>query len=273
MTALVKLNGVSKSFVRGKEELQVLDDIDLSIEEGDFFALMGPSGSGKTTLLNLIGGLDVPTAGYVQVGETRLDELSSKALAKWRSEHVGFIFQVRFFQRSCEGELSVGRLECIVGRGSHRSVRSYSLAGAAALLLNARAALAMRALCRLLIAPNRQFVATRVGKLKATPTREAEDRFNDGATCTLHSGFHGLEVRRVHHDKRATGFHFVGFRKPTVQPTIIERDVVRAIVGERPVERRAVEGFHLAEIRGAELHVVDSSVVLGPAHGGSFLRG
>ncbi|TDJ22267.1 MAG: ABC transporter ATP-binding protein [Gammaproteobacteria bacterium] len=93
MSALVKLNGVSKSFIRGKEELRVLTDIDLSIEEGDFFALMGPSGSGKTTLLNLIGGLDTTTAGYVQVGDTRLDELSSKALAKWRSEHVGFVFQ------------------------------------------------------------------------------------------------------------------------------------------------------------------------------------
>jgi putative ABC transport system ATP-binding protein len=93
MSALVQLNGVSKSFIRGKEELHVLTDIDLSIEEGDFFALMGPSGSGKTTLLNLIGGLDTPSAGYVQVGGTRLDELSSKALAKWRSEHVGFVFQ------------------------------------------------------------------------------------------------------------------------------------------------------------------------------------
>ncbi len=93
MTALVTLEGVSKSFVRGKEELRVLDNIDLAIERGDFLALMGPSGSGKTTLLNLIGGLDTTTEGFVQVGDTRLDDLSAKALAKWRSEHVGFIFQ------------------------------------------------------------------------------------------------------------------------------------------------------------------------------------
>jgi putative ABC transport system ATP-binding protein len=129
MTALVKLKGVSKSFIRGKEELQVLDNIDLSIEEGDFFALMGPSGSGKTTLLNLIGGLDVPTAGYVQVGETRLDELSSKALAKWRSEHVGFVFQfynllpVLTAQRNVELPLLLTRL----GRAQRKANASTAL--------------------------------------------------------------------------------------------------------------------------------------------------
>jgi putative ABC transport system ATP-binding protein len=129
MAALVQLNGVSKSFVRGKEELRVLDGIDLSIEEGDFFALMGPSGSGKTTLLNLIGGLDVPTAGYVQVGDTRLDELSSKALAKWRSEHVGFIFQfynllpVLTAQRNVELPLLLTRL----GRAQRKSNASTAL--------------------------------------------------------------------------------------------------------------------------------------------------
>jgi putative ABC transport system ATP-binding protein len=116
MNALVKLNQVSKSFIRGKEELHVLNDIDLAIEKGDFFALMGPSGSGKTTLLNLIGGLDTTTAGYVQVGDTRLDELSSKELARWRSEHVGFVFQfynllpVLTAQRNVELPLLLTRL-------------------------------------------------------------------------------------------------------------------------------------------------------------------
>ncbi len=116
MSALVKLNQVSKSFIRGKEELHVLNDIDLAIEKGDFFALMGPSGSGKTTLLNLIGGLDTTTAGYVQVGDTRLDELSSKELARWRSEHVGFVFQfynllpVLTAQRNVELPLLLTRL-------------------------------------------------------------------------------------------------------------------------------------------------------------------
>ncbi|NJN52859.1 MAG: ABC transporter ATP-binding protein [Gammaproteobacteria bacterium] len=93
MAAIVKLEGVSRTYVRGKESLKVLDDIDLTIEQGDFVALMGPSGSGKTTLLNLIGGIDQPSSGSVEVAGQRLESLSSKALAKWRAAHIGFIFQ------------------------------------------------------------------------------------------------------------------------------------------------------------------------------------
>ncbi len=93
MTAIVKLEGVTRTYVRGKEEIKVLDDIDLTIERGDFVALMGPSGSGKTTLLNLVGGIDQPTSGSVEVVGERLDRLSSKALAKWRAAHIGFVFQ------------------------------------------------------------------------------------------------------------------------------------------------------------------------------------
>ncbi len=93
MTAIVKLEGVSRTYVRGKESLKVLDDIDLTIERGDFVALMGPSGSGKTTLLNLIGGIDRPSSGSVEVVGQKLETLSSKALAQWRAAHIGFIFQ------------------------------------------------------------------------------------------------------------------------------------------------------------------------------------
>jgi len=71
----------------------VLKDLDLGIEEGDFLALMGPSGSGKTTLLNLIGGLDQPSAGSVEVAGQQLVGLSSRKLAQWRSRNIGFIFQ------------------------------------------------------------------------------------------------------------------------------------------------------------------------------------
>ena len=91
--AIVSLRGVSKSYTRGKQKVEVLQKLDLSIAQGDFLALMGPSGSGKTTLLNLIGGLDHPTSGEVNVGGQRIDQLSSGALAKWRSNHVGFVFQ------------------------------------------------------------------------------------------------------------------------------------------------------------------------------------
>jgi putative ABC transport system ATP-binding protein len=93
VTAIVKLEGVSRTYVRGREALHVLDGIELTIERGDFVALMGPSGSGKTTLLNLIGGIDRPSAGTVEVAGERLDRLSPRALAQWRAAHIGFVFQ------------------------------------------------------------------------------------------------------------------------------------------------------------------------------------
>jgi putative ABC transport system ATP-binding protein len=93
MASMVHLEKVTKSYRRGREVVDVLDEIDLDIEEGDFLALMGPSGSGKSTLLNLIGGIDQPTGGVVEVAGQRLNGLSSSALARWRSRHIGFVFQ------------------------------------------------------------------------------------------------------------------------------------------------------------------------------------
>ena len=90
---IVSLKEVAKSYRKGREVIDVLDGIDLDIDEGDFLALMGPSGSGKTTLLNLIGGLDSPTMGSVVVGGQTLGDLSGKALARWRSRNIGFVFQ------------------------------------------------------------------------------------------------------------------------------------------------------------------------------------
>ena len=94
MSALVKINGVHKYFTRGSERIDVLKGVSLDIPQGDFLALMGPSGSGKTTLLNLLGGLDQPSAGSIDVGGERIDQLSSGALARWRAAHVGFVFQL-----------------------------------------------------------------------------------------------------------------------------------------------------------------------------------
>ena len=90
---LVKVHGVDKVFKRGSEVIHVLGGLDLEIPNGEFLALMGPSGSGKSTLLNLIGGLDRPSEGSVEVGGQRIDKLSNRRLAGWRARHVGLVFQ------------------------------------------------------------------------------------------------------------------------------------------------------------------------------------
>ena len=93
MATLVSLRNLTKTYQRGPEKVEVLHGIDIDIQQGDFVALMGPSGSGKTTLLNLIGGLDSPTAGTIEVAGQRIDTMSSGQLSTWRSNHVGFVFQ------------------------------------------------------------------------------------------------------------------------------------------------------------------------------------
>jgi putative ABC transport system ATP-binding protein len=85
--------GVTKSYAKGGEVLTVLENLDLSVEAGEFVALMGPSGSGKSTILNLVGGLDEPDAGEIVVGGQSLTQLSAAELADWRARHVGFVFQ------------------------------------------------------------------------------------------------------------------------------------------------------------------------------------
>ena len=90
---LVRISNVTKTFKRGSEEIHVLAGLDLAVNEAEFLALMGPSGSGKSTLLNLIGGLDRPTSGNVQIGADRVDQLSDRQLAAWRARHIGFVFQ------------------------------------------------------------------------------------------------------------------------------------------------------------------------------------
>lgn len=94
METLVTVRDVHKHFTRGSERIDVLQGVNLTVPAGDFLALMGPSGSGKTTLLNLIGGLDQPTGGSIEVGGVRISDLRGGALSKWRARHIGFVFQL-----------------------------------------------------------------------------------------------------------------------------------------------------------------------------------
>jgi putative ABC transport system ATP-binding protein len=91
---IVAIRDLVKEYRRGAEVVRVLDGLSLQIDSGDFVALMGPSGSGKSTLLNLIGGIDRPTSGVLEVEGLRVDTLSDAALARWRADHVGFVFQM-----------------------------------------------------------------------------------------------------------------------------------------------------------------------------------
>jgi putative ABC transport system ATP-binding protein len=93
LTAAVALSDIIKRYKRGKESVEVLHGLSLEIAAGGFVAIMGPSGSGKTTLLNLIGGLDRPDDGSVVVQGEQINKLSNAQLAKWRSRHIGFVFQ------------------------------------------------------------------------------------------------------------------------------------------------------------------------------------
>ena len=90
---IIQIRDLRKIYRRDKQEVTVLDGINLEIPEGAFEALMGPSGSGKTTLLNLIAGIDSPTSGSIKVSGEEIGNLSETARANWRSRHIGFIFQ------------------------------------------------------------------------------------------------------------------------------------------------------------------------------------
>jgi putative ABC transport system ATP-binding protein len=92
-SALIRVRGLDKKYQRGSEEIHVLQGLNLDVDKGDFVAFMGPSGSGKTTLLNLIAGLDRPSVGEVWVGGELISNMTESELARWRTRHVGFIFQ------------------------------------------------------------------------------------------------------------------------------------------------------------------------------------
>ncbi len=132
---LVHIRGLSKAYQRGKQSIEVLHDIQLDIAEGDFVALMGPSGSGKTTLLNLIGGLDSPTDGLLQIDGDRIDTLGADALAAWRANTVGFIFQsynlMPVLSAQANVELPLLLTELTSRERAHRAATALELVGIA----------------------------------------------------------------------------------------------------------------------------------------------
>src|SRR5215467_4474424 len=93
-SSLINVRGLDKTYQRGGEEIHVLQGLNLDVSEGEFVAFMGPSGSGKTTLLNLLGGLDVPSAGSITVAGDEITHMSRGRLTEWRARHVGFVFQM-----------------------------------------------------------------------------------------------------------------------------------------------------------------------------------
>jgi putative ABC transport system ATP-binding protein len=94
METLVKIRDLHKVYFRGSERIDVLQGVNLEIPRGDYLALMGPSGSGKTTLLNLMGGLDTPSDGSIEVAGDRIDKMAGGRLSAWRARHIGFVFQM-----------------------------------------------------------------------------------------------------------------------------------------------------------------------------------
>jgi len=94
MSNLVSIKNVHKYYTRGAERIDVLKGVNVTIPSGEFLALMGPSGSGKTTLLNLLGGLDSPSEGEITIGDEQISEMRGARLSRWRSQHIGFVFQL-----------------------------------------------------------------------------------------------------------------------------------------------------------------------------------
>ena len=128
MSSLVTIRNLTKTYQRGPEQVQVLHGIDLDIPHGDFVALMGPSGSGKTTLLNLIGGLDTPSGGEIEIEGARIDQFSDGQLAHWRSSHVGFVFQFYNLMPTLTAQKNVELPLLLTNLGSAQRKRNAEIA-------------------------------------------------------------------------------------------------------------------------------------------------
>ncbi len=204
---LVTVRNVHKVFRRGGERIDVLQGVNLDVPRGDFLALMGPSGSGKTTLLNLIGGLDKPTEGAIDVGGERIDALSGGRLSRWRANHVGFVFQLYNLLPVLTAERNV-ELPLLLTRLSRRQRREHVAAALAVVGLTDRARHYPRQLSggqeqRVGIA--RAIVTDPTLLLCDEPTGDLDRKAGDEILDLLHAlnQDHGKTIVMVTHDPHA----------------------------------------------------------------------
>ena len=205
--ALVEVRDLHKVFHRGSERIEVLQGVNLDIPKGDFLALMGPSGSGKTTLLNLLGGLDTPTEGAVMVGADRIDRMGGGKLARWRSRHVGFVFQLYNLLPVLTAERNV-ELPLLLTKLSRSERRTHVTAALAVVGLSDRARHHPRQLSggqeqRVGIA--RAIVTDPTLLLCDEPTGDLDRKAGDGILDLLSAlnADHGKTIVMVTHDPRA----------------------------------------------------------------------
>jgi putative ABC transport system ATP-binding protein len=208
--AIVSLTDVSKRYVRGKQSVQVLQGLNLSIARGEFVALMGPSGSGKTTLLNLIGGLDTPTSGQITVAGQRLDRLRGGDLARWRARHVGFVFQfynlmpMLSAQRNVELPLLLTRLSG--GERKEHALAALTLVGIADRAKHKPGELSGGQAQRVAIA--RALVADPTLLVCDEPTGDLDRKSADDVLTLLQelNREHGKSIVMVTHDPKAADY-------------------------------------------------------------------
>ena len=204
---LVTIRNVEKVFRRGSEDIRVLSNLDLEIDSGEFLALMGPSGSGKSTLLNLLAGLDRPTSGTIEVGGQRIDNMSRRELAHWRSRHVGFVFQFYNLMPVLSAERNV-ELPLLLTNLSSRDRKSHVANALRIVGLEHRAKHTPRTLSggeqqRVGIA--RAIVTDPTLILADEPTGDLDRKTGDGILDLLHAlnREHGKTIVMVTHDPHA----------------------------------------------------------------------
>lgn len=202
-----KLSGVTKTYQRGSETVEVLKNLDLEVADGDFLALMGPSGSGKTTLLNLLGGIDRASAGAIEVSGERLDTMGEGALARWRSRNVGFVFQMYHLLPVLTAERNVELPLLLTGLGRaerrRRCAAALSLVGLADRAQHRPAELSGGQEQRVGIA--RAIVADPNLLLCDEPTGDLDRKAGDEILDLLQAlnAEHGKTIVMVTHDPRA----------------------------------------------------------------------